>query len=956
MEEQIKNYRLIESADSKDTNSKIRLYKHEKTGAQVLLLDNKDPNKVFSIGFLTPPINDTGVTHIVEHSTLSGSRKYRTKEPFMDLIQSSLQTFLNAMTFSDKTIYPVSSRNLKDFYNLMDVYLDAVFFPRMYEEKNIFLQEGWHYEFNEDRDLIYNGVVYNEMKGVYSDPDNVFSQQVTSALHGKTSYGYESGGHPAAIPKLKYEDFLDFHRTHYHPGNSFIYLYGDMDKAPILSYLDENYLSQFSPTNEDIHLNLAPLLKEDKEVHLTYPTEDVKNGSYYAYTVNMGQATSIEDSLLRDLVGELLVESNDGDIKEAFFEKNFCKDVYVEKSVSLPLDFSIVVKGAEPGKLDEFKEIIEGSLKKIISQGFDQDRLRASFNRTELSIREGGGIHKGIIYYINALNTWLYGESPIDSLNMTESLSKVKKKIERGYFEEVLQKKLLDQGRLLIESNPSPDLYKEEQVKIKKDLENFEKNLTTGEKAEILKEQRDLMDFQSKPDSKEAKDTIPKLSLEDLAPGVEKIPRTIDKLGDTEVLFHPQFTNGISYMTLCSSLGHLKKEDLPLVSILSSLLSRLSTKERTYKDLTTKIYLISAGLSFEPQVLQNQENYQLKFLARTSSLQNNIGESLELLQEVLTETRFDEEKRIFDLLTLERASNESSFLQNGHLIVSNRVESHYRMGSKVRDQISGLDYHFYLVDLLDHWDQRKEDFLKDLEDLYQRLLSSKDLLFEFTGSKEDYQLAKESFKNLESIYEPQEDQELNLDFSPKKEAFSLPASVVYLSKGYDLMKLGAPYSGSMAVLANLLSTGYLHENIRAKGGAYGAGLRIKNQGLLATYSYRDPNYASTLKSYDHMGQALEDMNLDEEAIEQMIIGSMNVFDPLRTPYDKGQVDLFRYILGETEETTSLYKQEALATSLKTLQSYKDILDQAMKEDHLVALGSKEILTAHKDDFDKIYEL
>ena len=956
MTSKYKNYTLIEEKYSEDTNSQVSLYEHNQTGAQVLLLDNDDKNNVFGIGFLTPPSDDTGVAHIVEHSTLSGSRKYHTKEPFMDLIQSSLQTFLNAMTFSDKTIYPVSSRNPKDFMNLCDVYLDAVFFPKMYEEKKIFQQEGWHYEFKDNKDLIYNGVVYNEMKGVYSDPDAIVEGQVARALHGETTYGFESGGHPRKIPDLTYEDFLNFHKKHYHPSNSYIYLYGNLDKAPILDYMDQAYLSKFSKKDLDVEIVSSPPLKEDLWLVKDYPTDDIEDGSYYTYALTMGESTNGKDLLLRSLFADLLVNSSEGDLKEALLEENFCKDVYVDLSTSLPLDFYITAKGAKPGQSKQFVSIIENRLKEIISKGFDKKRLLATFNKFEISIREGGGNHKGIIYYINALNTWLYGASPLIGLDFSNNLKDLRKTIENGDFEKLLEEKILKKPKLIIESAANTEALAQEQEDLAQELKEKKNLCTTDRKAEILQEQNELLSYQSTPDSKEAKATIPRLSLDDIQPGITHIPRKQEEKDGVNYLFHPQFTNGLSYLTLSSNIHHLNLDELAVLSLLTNLLGKISTENRSYKDLSNSIFLNSSGLSFSPLVYQDKKSYSLRLNTQTMGIGTKIKEVLPYLEDVLFHTKFTEEKRIYDLLLLEKTSNEASFLQNGHLIVSSRIDTHYSKPAKIRDLFSGLDYHFYLKDLLDHWTEKKDDFLKDLQRVYKKVFNRKELIVEFTGQEKDFLDLKDSLIDLASKYKEYPFVEINPKLSPQKEAFTLPASVVYISKGYDLNLLETPFVGSMTVLSNLLSTGFLHENIRAKGGAYGAGIRIKPSGLIATYSYRDPQFKDTIATYNKIGSYLENLTMDQEDIEQIIIGSINAFDPLRTPYDSGQVDLARFILKNSEEDLSIQKQEALATNLHVLKTYGPLLSSAMEKDHLVVLGSQDKIKENQEVFDKIYSI
>ena len=567
----LNKYKLIEEKYIDEVASKCKVYTHIKTGARVLTLENNDDNKAFGIGFRTPPVRGNGVCHIVEHCVLSGSRKFKTKEPFMDLIKSSLQTFLNAMTFPDKTIYPVSSRNEKDFYNLMDVYLDAVFHPAIYEEEKIFLQEGWHYELKDkDDELKYNGVVYNEMKGVYSSSENIVSDAMVFALHEDSSYGVDSGGDPKLIPSLSYQEFKDYHKKYYHPSNSYIYLYGNQNMEEALDFIDKNYLQDFDKAEINSEIILNDEIKETKDVEITFSAskEEMKDKiDYLSKGWTIGYADSKMDVFMRDFLAELLIEAQGGPLRKAILDAGLAEDVYSETSSSLPLDLSIVLKNTDADKKDEFLKVLKDTLQKLVEEGIDKDLLEATLNKFEFIFREGGGTQKAIIYYIRALNSWLYDQSPLDALYYNDVLEVVKEKLDDGFVENYIKEKLID-NEYSVNLLARPELNKndkEEEI-LRKELEYLKAKMSEEEIDEIVKKSRDLEDYQNAEDSKENKDTIPSLDLSDIDEKVTRYPVEEDKIGDVIYLKSNQETNGIVYTSLSHDISFIEKEEMVLDS------------------------------------------------------------------------------------------------------------------------------------------------------------------------------------------------------------------------------------------------------------------------------------------------------------------------------------------------------------------------------------------------------
>lgn len=945
----MKYYTMKETAFLKDTGSKVTVYRHDKTGAKVMTMDNKDPNNVFAVGFRTPPKDHTGVAHIVEHCVLSGSRKYKTKEPFMDLIKTSLQTFLNAMTYPDKTIYPVSSRNKKDFKNLMDVYLDAVFFPAMVEVPEIFFQEGWHYEYDEKKDaLTVNGVVYNEMKGVFSDPDAQVSWAIQEHLHPKCTYGMESGGLPFHIPDLTREEFLNFHRTYYHPSNSYIYLYGDGDKEELLSYIHENYLSKFEP----LEVDSFPKTNEPFSAPITarsFHTSDKETSdTYYSYSTVLGKSENGKEMLLRDIFATLLVESDSGILKKAFLEKGFGEDIYTETSSSHPLDLSIIVKGAPEGEEETFRTILHNTLEETIKEGIPKEKLRAILRKMEFNLRRGDGPHQGIIFYIRALNSWLYDCSPLESLHFEEALKELYEDLETDNYERYLETRILkNPNSLFLTVSPDKSLEGKLELELEEKLKSRKEGLTAKDLEDIKKAAESLSAYQLSEDSPEAKKTIPLLNLSDVNPKVEEIPRDLREVGGVPLLHHSLFTNGIHYMIFAYPMEHFSAEEYPYANILGILMGSVSTEKYSYEELDTKIDLYTGGVRFGPTIIEEEEHrIQRYFLGTLSVLEQETKRGLDLYEEILLHTELTDEKRIRDLLVMEKSDMESGILPSGHVIALERLRSHTSKGAYLKEKIQGLDFYFFLKELLENWEDRKDSFLSKLRDLQDRIITKQGMVIDWTGSTESMEdhlpFLREHLNRLpEKEYPPKE-----IPFVPekKKEAFVLPSQVQYISMGGRFPQ-GKEVPGSAVVLSNLLSTGYLHNRIRAKGGAYGAGIRIARTGDIGTYSYRDPNLEQTVEVYLSIEDYLNRLSIKEEDLTPLIIGSMNSFDPLLTPSAKGAQDFRRYITGVSSEEISRKKQEALSTTLEDLKNLRSIFT-AMERENIVIIGNEQRIKAY----------
>ncbi|WP_295150374.1 insulinase family protein [uncultured Peptoniphilus sp.] len=957
------NYKLIEEKYIDEVASNCKVYTHIKTGARVLTLENNDDNKAFGIGFRTPPERGNGVCHIVEHCVLSGSRKFKTKEPFMDLIKSSLQTFLNAMTFPDKTIYPVSSRNEKDFYNLMDVYLDAVFHPAIYEEEKIFLQEGWHYELKDkEDDLKYNGVVYNEMKGVYSASENLVSDAMVFALHEDSSYGVDSGGDPKLIPSLSYEEFKDYHKKYYHPSNSYIYLYGNQNMEEALDFIDKNYLQDFDKADINSKFILNDEIKKTKDVEITFSAskEEMKDKiDYLSKGWTLGYADSKMNVFMRDFLAELLIDAQGGPLKKAILDAGLAEDVYAETSSSLPLDLSIVLKNTEADKKDEFLKILRESLEKLVEEGIDKDLLEATLNKFEFIFREGGGTQKAIIYYIRALNSWLYDQSPLDALYYNDVLSEVKEKLNDGFVENYIKKKLLE-NEYSVNLVARPELNKNhrEEEELKKELQELKAKMSDEEIQEIVKKSRDLEAYQNQEDSQENKDTIPSLELSDIDEKVTEYPVEEDKLGDVVYLKTHQETNGIVYTTLSHDISFIEKEEMETMSLLLSLIGLIDTKNYTYEELNNEIYKATGGISFNPSLYvdaKDKEKYVLRMNIKMKSTADKLGRGLEIIDEIMNNSLLDSKKRIKELLNILKSRIESTMLQNGHQFIISILKSYYSRVADIQSHIGGLNYYDFMRDLVENFEEKWEDFEKESEEIYDKLFVRDNLIISTAGNLEDLNNIKPELEKYIKSLEVKNIKPADYEFerNNKNEGLYTTSNVVYVSKGYNLEDLGLKYRGDLTVLANILNSSYLHNEIRAKGGAYGGGITIGRSGDMATYSYRDPNLKNTVRVYDSIGSFVENVKMSEEDLKNFIIGSMNSFDPLLSPEQVGDINLSRFITGLKVEDLEKSKKEALETNLERLNSYGKIFDEAMKKNYLAAFGSENIIRDGENLFKEI---
>lgn len=975
-------FRLRDYGDIPEIGSAAALYEHERTGARLLVLANDDRNKVFGIGFRTPPPDNSGVAHIVEHCVLSGSRRYRTKEPFMDLYSGSLQTFLNAMTYPDKTLYPVASRNDQDFRNLASVYLDSVFYPRMYEEPRIFAQEGWHYELDEpDGELGIRGVVYNEMKGAYSDPRTRLLQTVNQTLLPGTAYANESGGNPDAIPTLSYEAFLDFHRRYYHPSNAYLYLYGDMDVEDWLRWLNEDWLGDFERLELDSRIAVAAAPDEPRFTRTTYPSDpadDSEAQDYVAWAAATPAGLSPRDRLFLALISDLLFESQSAPVRIALLQSGLSADVS-----SLGWDAQQGVLGiaaiqAKPEAASRVPEIVESVLAETLAAGLPDDRVTAALNRLEYSLRECDGYPtRGLIYFIRAFDLWLYGGSPLEMLRFDRLFAEVRAAIPTGIVEEQTRRWLLENPhRCVVHMTADPELGARREAELAASLEARRAAMTAAEREALCVGTAALVEWQLTPDSPEARATIPRLELGDIDGRLEDPASHSRRVGDLQLICQPVFASGIYYIQAAWPLPDLPPEDLSWLALVSLLVGSVGTRKRDYRDLDTAVYLASGGIDITPRVFEDPddpERLDLRIVVTTKCTEATLGQLVQLLPELLLETDFTDVGRIRELVSMARTRLEQQIMNAGSSFAARRARSYSHREAAVSDRLAGIDAYVALTRQLAMLDCEagQQRLVAELERVYSRLFVPGNCLVIVTGDPDGVErVAGQILPALVAeaappVLDAPENEgfersfvcwEQSLELRRRNEGIGTTSEVQYVAQSFDLADGDLDYDGRAQVLSTWLSLGYLHNEIRAQGGAYGCGAAIRRNGTVDLTSYRDPHLERTFEVYESIADRLETFCPAREELDSLIIGSVNRFDPPMTPLLHGARLLAGAItgLGVADLETSL--AEALATEPEDFARFAPAFRAGVADRRICVIGGMERIREAEAMFDEVQRL
>ncbi|MDY3129202.1 MAG: insulinase family protein [Berryella intestinalis] len=965
-------FTVEDAQDLSEINGTAFVMRHEESGARLLFLQNDDGNKSFSIGFRTPPKDDTGVFHILEHSVLCGSRKFPVKEPFVDLLKTSMQTFLNAMTFPDKTLYPVASTNERDLLNLMDVYLDAVFHPTIYSNRSVFEQEGWHYELRakdgaaenapldaRNSELVYNGVVFNEMKGALSNPSSVLFDELQLALFPDTAYAFESGGTPQAIPSLTYEGYLDEHRRHYRLDNSYTVLYGNLDIDRVLSFLDDAYFSPVSREEAEadrsrVDQGLSPL--RPRELHRQAPVvrEDILRAMDTApENACVGAAFVIGDFsdpariLATDILLDALMGSNEAPVKRALLDAGVAAEIVAYTADSLLQPFAVVeARGIDGSTSERLVPELRSAVTRLVEQGFDRELVEASLSRSEFVMREHNfGMADGVAHAMTALCGWLYDDAmPTAYLRYEETFSQLRAGLETGYFEDLARSLFLDNDHWakveVVPETPDTDIEKSE-------LARRNAQMGDEERTRIIEAEQALRTFQTADDSPEAKASLPRLTLDDIGSSPVEPPIELDWKTPITTLRHRIETNRIAYAYRYFDAGVLSFEDLPYLSVLAMVLGKLATDSHSAAEIDTLVQGKLGNLSFYARVFElpeTQGDPELKLVASASALEENAHWLANLPREVMLESDFGDAAKIKDILMQRKIDMEQDFANSGHLYASERARSYYSKAGVLGEQLGNVDFYLFMKDLLDNFDQRADDLSKRLRALSEKLLNDNLCTVSFTGSDAAY----DAFWKARPALGRTTQEETRLEIpepSVRNEAFVVPSDVSYTALGWDSRLMGGAYHGAWSVASRALTFDYLWNEVRVKGGAYGVGFKTSRYGNMRFYSYRDPHIDETVERFCGASRWLDGFDPSPEAMEGFKVSTVAEMDtPIKARQLVLRQDIEFFSRCKPEDRARIRKQ-ALETTAHDVRALAPYVEQMTRHRAVCTFGNRDAIEA-----------
>lgn len=965
----INNYTLIEEKPIIELNAKGTLWVHNKSGAKVFVISNDDENKTFSIAFRTPPKDNTGLPHILEHSVLCGSRKFDIKDPFVELSKGSLNTFLNAMTFSDKTMYPVASCNDKDFENLMDVYLDAVFYPNIYREDKILKQEGWHYELlDENSELTYRGVVYNEMKGVFSSPEQIVFRKIQQILYPDTVYANESGGDPDFITDLTQEDFLDFHKKYYHPSNSYIFLYGNMDVTQKLEWLDKMYLKDFDKIEIDSRIKKQAPFSSTREVIDCYPisgNESTKENTYLSLSFCTGESTNKKEYIGLEVLEYILLEAPGAPLKKALIDANIGKDVFssFDNSILQP-SFSIIVKNSDIDKKDLFLKTVHDTLTGLVRNGIGRKRIQAAINYYEFKTKEAdyGRYPKGVMYAMRAMDSWLYDESPFMHFEYNETFEELKKGMDDGYFESLIEKYLLNNTHsAVLILQPDSELLSKKEEELRQKLQRYKESLTEEEINKLIKDTKNLEDFQNAQDSKEAVESIPLLELSDIRKEVEHLDIEQDNVQNVMLLRHTTFTNNILYLQFNFDTKKVPLYLIPYLGLLTNVLGKMDTTNYEYSDLASEINIHTGGIKYNMNVYgvyNDWDVFRPKFEITGKCFVENIPKLFELVKEIIFETNFSDTKRLNEIVLEAKSRMQMHLNSNGHIAAFGRAESYFSQTGYYRDCVTGIEYLKFLQKIEEDYDSVSSELEKNFKLLAHILFRPENLVVGMTGELSALNSVKHELSQFVDSLDVSEVSydDIKLQLNHKNEGIKTSGKIQYVAKAGNFLKCGHKFSGSLRVLQTILSLDYLWQNVRIKGGAYGCMTGFKRDGCCYFVSYRDPNLKETLNVFEHVVDYVSTFNVDEREMRKYIIGTISKLDQPLTPSMKNDKMLAQYFGNISEVALQQERDEVLATTPEKIRELSNLIKDTFKENYICVLGNENKIEQEKDLFKDIIYL
>lgn len=963
-------YEILDEHRVEDVQSDGFILRHKKSGARIAILSNNDDNKVFYIGFRTPPEDETGVPHIIEHTTLCGSKKFPVKDPFIELAKGSLNTFLNAMTYPDKTVYPVASCNDQDFKNLMDVYLDAVFNPNITKYEEIFKQEGWHYELTgKDDELKINGVVYNEMKGAYSSPDEVLSSQIYRSLFPDNTYSKDSGGNPEYIPKLTYEAYLDFYHKYYHPSNSYIYLYGDMDVVERLEWLDKEYLSLYDYKKVNSEINKQPAFDEIKNVEAQYSItmdDSQENKTYLSYNRVVGD--SLDEMLYQafDVLDYALVSSPGAPVKQALIDAGIGDDVYgsYDAGILQPV-FSFVAKNANASQADEFESIIENTLKEVVKTGINKEALLAGINSSEFKFREAdfGQFPKGLLFGLNCLDSWLFDDmKPFIHLECLGTFAKLRKAVDTDYFEKLIQEYLLDNTHgSSVTVKPKRGLGNEREEVLAKELSDYKASLSDEEIKKLIEDTEHLKKYQEEPSSDEDLRKLPMLTRADMKKNAMPFSNIEDELLDVKVVRHDIESNGIDYISFLFDAGDFAQSELGYLGFFTNALGLVSTEKYSYTDLAnaTNIYTggISTGTASHPDI-KDRNNFVFKFEVKLKVLEKNLDKALELMEQMLLSSDFTDTKRLGELVAQIKARLQANLSSSGHLVAAMRSMSSFSRYALYQDELKGVAFYRSICRIEKELSESPKSVSDKLAAIAKKLFARNRMLISFTGNNEAYGNAKPSLKKVITGFNKMSavGNQAEVHFNTAKEAFIDASQIQYVAKTGDFICEGYEYTGALRLLRIILSYDYLWINVRVKGGAYGCMNAFLRSGESYFVSYRDPNLSDTLDVYDRIPEYIKSFSPDERDMTKYIIGTFSALDTPMNPEAKGSRSLSAYLEGITYEQIQKERNEILNAQPEDIRRLADLVEAVLKKDSICVIGNENMIKESAGLFENVEKL
>lgn len=964
---EIKNYTVLKEEQIAEVNGTAYLLQHDKTKARVMLVLNDDNNKVFNIGFRTPPADDTGVAHITEHSVLCGSKKFPAKDPFVELAKGSLNTFLNAMTYPDKTVYPIASVNDKDFHNLMEVYLDAVFYPNTYQNDKILKQEGWHYHLEDENDAItYNGVVYNEMKGAYSSAEQQLFDAIQTSLLPDTTYGCDSGGNPTAIPDLTYEDFLDFHKKYYHPSNSYIYLYGDVDAKKELAFIDEEYLQHYDYLQVDSEIYPQKAFEKVKEVTMNYPLSDAEEeeeNTYLSYNVVIGERLDRSADLTAMILDYALMDVPGAPIQKAIVDAGISNDVFssYENSMLQPM-YSIVAKGCKTEDKERFVEVIENTLSSLIENGLEEKMLAASLNHFEFKYREAnyGRYPKGLMYGLNAFNSWLYDdEAAFMHLKYNAEFEFLKSQIGTNYYTNFLKERILSNThKTILVALPKKGLNKELEQKVAEKLKAYKESLSKEELARIVSQTKELEQYQSEPSAKEDLEKIPMLELSDIDKSAQVLKNREYAVEGIPVVQHDIFTNGIAYVEYYFSLKQIPVQLLPYASLLVALYKEVDTKKRSYSALSNEIDLKTGGIGFglsSMGVKKELGEYKVFLIARTKVLYENLSDALALMEEILFTSQITDKKRMREILAEMVSQMKMSIADAGHTAMANRALSYFAKGAYLKEVLEGVSFYDFANDLLKNFDNKYDEICECLQAALHAIAKPENLMISYTGMEDiGDELSKAIASMKQYMNEDTEDvaeQEFNITI--KNEGFKTASKVQYVSQAGRFLKENETYNAALNVLQVIFSYDYLWNNVRVKNGAYGCMCGFSRVGDGYFTSYRDPNLKKTYEVYKNAPEYVKNFDASDRDMLKYIIGAIAKLDTPMTPSTEGGFSYACYLSGVTQDTLQKDRDTILSTDVEAIRALAPFVEAILSYDCIAALGDEDVIERDADVFKEV---